>query len=189
MKKIEMRYLILIGLVACVACRENRDRLSINYIDQLDSLMVNTRNESHMRLTNVNLCKLFVKSPWDSIAVILPYLPDRELISANLCGFSDVSEAMKSVKSDDSKTGLLFFTEGCISSFAIVNANPSFSQLVERGRPINFLKRSSCIIKLISTSNDSSSGASYYFLPANFDSTDSTINIEHNKPLKSLLDN
>lgn len=187
--KILMRYLILTTLFACVACREKRADLSINYIDELQSLMATARAESHGQPTTVNLCKLFNKNAWDSMAIILPYLPDRELIAADLCGFSDVSDAMNKVRLDDGKTGLLFFKDGCISNYAVVSANPSFSQLLEKGRSIHFLTQSSCSIKLLSTSNDSSSEASLFFLPANFELRDSTVNDEHNKPLESLLEN
>lgn len=184
-----MKYLILVALFACIACSKKRKELSINYIEELDSLMVTTQAESHRQPVSVDLCKLFSKSAWDSIAVILPYLTERELISADVCGVSDVSAAMNEVRLDDGKTGLLFFKDGCVSRYSVVTANPNFSQLTERGRPIYFLRRSSCIIKLLSTFNDSSREASVFFLPAYFDSRDSIVKFDNGKPLKSLLEN
>lgn len=184
-----MRYAIFALLIVCGACYEKKGGVLFrSYSEDLDSLKAKNQGLTLREITVVNLCELFNKDKWDSIAIILPYLPDKELNHANLCGMPDVLDSMRRMNSDDGKTGLLFLKNGCIISYAIVSANPNFSQLFKKGDvAIHFQRRSSCKIKLLTSRADSSEEVSLFFLPEDFELSDSASFREPNKSLESLF--
>ena len=151
-----------IALISCTLEQTPVDYLE--YQPELDSI---TRMYSDSSQVNsVDLSKLFDKKSWDSIEIILPYLPDQTLNGIDFPHRS-IKDSMKAVTSVEWKTGLLFYKGKRMTGYSVVAGNPTFVNISGEGRPpIPVIKNSNCIFKLLSIIERN--GATYSFVPVDY---------------------
>jgi hypothetical protein len=163
-----MKYLILPFWMLFLSCSDKKyDPTFINYNKALDSLSLLyslPQREEH----KIDLCALFNKSSWDSIAFIFPYLPERDLDDIYFCNVNEIKDTMRYVVGVEWNFGLLFLKNNCVESYSVVGGNPSFVEIVGKDRPsIPILKRSDCKVKLINVPGEGGR-QSFFFIPLNY---------------------
>ena len=116
-------------------------------------------------IQTINLCKIFDKSDWDSIAVIRPYLPKKYLRSFDFGTNSEVKDSMEYVIQVDWAQGLLFYKGNTVTGYSMISSNVSFSKIDALSpKAVPIITRSKCeaiLTKTISSDGD----ASFFILP------------------------
>lgn len=153
-------------------------------MDSLSSRYSNPQRGEHP----VNLCLLFNKNSWDSIAFITPYLPTNELDNIDFRNMtSSLRDTMYYVVGREWNYGLIFLKKNSVVSYSVVGGNPSFSEIMGKdavGIPI--IGRSECERKLINVPSKNNK-QSFFFVPLDYPSLEMNEDSEEPLVLDSLL--
>lgn len=155
--------LLLLTLLGCSA--EKRSETSyLNYRVALDSI-TKTYASDDTTSNLIDLCALFKKTQWDSVAVILPYLPKKYLDEINFYGNTLAKDSMQYVIGVDWAQGLLFFNDNRLSNYSVIHGTPSFKDIEGlRRSAVPILKRSECQVMLVNVPSGDGD-QSFFFLP------------------------
>lgn len=136
----------------------------LNYRNKVDSIILINAN-AHDTVVNISLCRLFNKSDWDSIMIIRPYLPEKNLHGIDFKALPEAKDSMFHVIGVEWAQGLLFFKKNKLSSYSVIGGNPSFSRIdAEHPTVIPIIKRSNCQL-LLKMTRSPSGYENMFFLP------------------------
>ncbi|SKC85019.1 hypothetical protein [Ohtaekwangia koreensis] len=165
MKFLSLSLWLVFFLFSC--SEEKHEARFVNYTKELDSVTVVYGKPTKGEYI-IDLSLVFNKNPWDSIAFILPYLPEKYLLKSDFCNLKSVRDTMQYVIETDWSCGLLFFKDNCIHSYSVIGGNPSFAEIIGKDRPaIPMLTRSNSKVKIINTPNTNGE-QSFTLVPLNY---------------------
>jgi hypothetical protein len=146
------------------ACYRNTSNKThyLNYDSAIDSLK-RIYSSSDSNTSTINLCALFNKSSWDSIFVILPYLPEEYLDELDMCGNSTAKDSMRYVAGVEWRQGLLFFKGDCVAYYSVVPGNPGFQNIGSVAKAFPVIKRAECEVILVRVT--ANRDQSFFFFP------------------------
>jgi len=187
--KMNRRYSILLFSIILLSCANEKKRgiAFIDYSKTLDSIST-LYSKPERGVYPIDLCQLFNKSEWDSIAFVFPYLPIQDLNSINFCNMNDVKDTMEYVVGVEWNFGLLFLKGNCVDSYSVVGGNPSFVEILGRDRPsIPILRRSDCKIHLLNVPSESGP-QSIFFMPSDYPTLEDTKELKERmaKPMQPI---
>lgn len=181
-----LTFLLGVVFLSC-ACNMNKEKRSdyLDYRTRLDSVVsiYSTPNDS---TREIDLCSLFDKTEWDSIAIIRPYLPKEYLDGVDFSAMPEAKDSMEYVINVEWMQGLLFFKRNTLSYYSVIPANPSFSKIDDlTPRAIPILIPSKCKVDLVNVVG-SDGDQTFYFVAKDYASTVSEQ--ESRKPPEGTLD-
>lgn len=168
MKVVSTIGILSISLLMVFCVQKNSDQVQfINYNDDLDSV-TNLYSGSEVNSFAIDLCGLFDKTQWDSMAVVLPYLPDEYLDRVDFRGNEAAKDTMEHVISVDWRQGLLFFRNGHLAYYSVISASLRFDKtLGDSTSSIPVVKRSKCRV-LLTNVPGLNGEHSLFFFPIDF---------------------
>lgn len=153
-----------------MSCEGERDNVCVylDYRAKVDSLL-EVGHSIDKQSMNADLCKFFNLSDWDSLMIIRPYLPEKNLDKIDFGTASEARDSMEYVIGVEWAQGLLFFKSNELVNYSVIGGIPSFSQidaLTPMSMPI--LLKSNCRVVLANTSG---SKKDFFFFPLGFTTT------------------
>lgn len=168
MRIISIVSILSVSLLVVFCDQRSPDRVSfINYNSELDSI-TNLYSRFEVSYFAVDLCELFDKTPWDSMAIVLPYLSNECLNRVDFRGNKSAKDTMEHVISVDWRQGLLFFKNGHLTYYSVISASPRFDKtLGDSTSSIPVVKRSECQVLLTNVPGPNGEH-SFFFFPIDF---------------------